>query len=99
MVVYVGNSKSVKIVERTQRTFTRRLFVSCNNSLQVPPYEERLKLFGLHKLSTRLNIIELTTLYKLSDNLMVGQKFYKFSNRTSFRFVIPSIKPHTFTDL
>lgn len=34
MVFYVGNSKSsVKIIERIQRTFTRRLFVLCHHSL------------------------------------------------------------------
>ena len=59
MITYVGNSKSsVRIVECIQRTFTRILFVPCHHSLQVPSYEERLELFGLHKLSTRLNIIE-----------------------------------------
>ena len=53
---------------------------------------------GLRKLNEGLKMRDFmlpcghVILSNLSNNLMTGPKFYKFSKRTPFRFVIPSIR-------
>ena len=59
VIFYVGSLKSsLTIIESIQHVFTRRLFVRCYRSPSIPPYEERLKLFGLNKLSVRIEAID-----------------------------------------
>ena len=84
VIFYIGPLKSpLRILEGIQHVFTRRLFVRCHHSYSLPPYEERLKMFGLNKLLLRIKVIELVTLYKLSRGIVIGPKFIQFSLRFS----------------
>ena len=93
MIFYIGSQKSSSVtIEKIQHVFTRRLFIRCVGSYPIPEYEERLKLFGLDKLSVRISSIELVTLYKLSKGILIGPKFFRFSERLPYRMVLSPIR-------
>ena len=92
VIFYVNLLKSsLTIVESIKHVFTRRLFVRCYRSHSIPPFEERLKLFGWNKLSLRFVAIGLFTLYKLSRGMLLGIKIIQFSERLLHRIILNPI--------
>ena len=50
-----------------------------------------MKLFGLKKLSLRIQAIELVTLYKLSRGMLVGPKIIQFSERLPHPIILNQV--------
>jgi hypothetical protein len=60
--------KDIVLLERVQRTYTRRVFARC--SIPPCPYEDRLKIMGLVKLDVRRLFMDLTLTYKIINNMI-----------------------------
>ena len=61
-------AKDVNIVEKVQKSFTRRVFAKCD--LPKRSYDERLIFFGIDSLQTRRAKCDIILLYKMSKGII-----------------------------
>jgi hypothetical protein len=89
--------KDVKIVEKVQKSFTRRVFANCG--LPKQSYEERLIFFAIDSLQTRRAKADLLLLYKMSKGTVDLNLSSFFPNNLSRRTRVRSngmSLPHPF---
>lgn len=79
------------IIEKIQLVFTRKLFRRNFNRSPAPCYAERLKLFSLERLSTRILKRNMITMYKIKIGLIRTRSLnLRYSTHHTNRFLIPS---------
>jgi hypothetical protein len=80
-----ASNHHIQLLEKIQKHFTRVAYIRCfsppnsaSDYSQIPPYMDRLKLFGLETLELRRLKADLILTYKIMNNLM-GNKNKIFS--------------------
>ena len=90
--MYSTNSKSNRdTLESIQRKFSKFLFRRIHPNLLIPSYTDRLKIFKLNTLSSRLLKRDLLTLYKIKFHMIHSDFAPVFSPRSTNRFIVHPI--------
>ena len=92
-LLFAGTSVSVdKIIEKIQKTFTRRLYMRVFKTSLVPTYSDRLLTFEIESLKTRYIKQELIFIYRFKTGLFRFNNWHlNCSSRHPNRLILPMI--------
>ena len=92
-LLFAGTSVSVdKIIEKIQKTFTRRLYMRVFKTSLVPTYSDRLLTFEIESLKTRYIKQELIFIFRFKTGLFRFSNWHlNCSSRHPNRLILPTI--------
>ena len=96
-VLYFDSSiKSVNLIEKIQKVFTKRLFMRIYPKLQVPDYCERLSFFNLKTLKFHCRKKCLIMIYKVLNGVLSDPFNINMSSRVPYRLILPTFRSSLF---